>query len=125
MECPEQPPQLSDLPDVVLEVAFGFCADRETVPIICLVCQRWRSVYQHSSIPLPLLSLKAPVNEQWVQQHAKKLKKVSRSTSRLLLLLLLLLSYRAAPAAAVLLCSCLSRLPDAIFALFCPFSACS
>lgn len=67
---------LSDLPDAALEAVFSFCPDAATIPTICLVCQRWQSVYQHSSIPAPPLSLMAPLNEQWMQQHARKLRKV-------------------------------------------------
>jgi hypothetical protein len=64
------------LPDAALAAVFSFCSDAATIPTICLVCRRWQSVYQHSSIPAPPLSLMAPLNEQWMQQHAKKLRKV-------------------------------------------------
>lgn len=67
---------VSDLPDVVLEAIFGFCATKETVQSICLVCRRWLSVYQHSSITLPMVSLTAPLHESWMQQHGQKLVKV-------------------------------------------------
>jgi hypothetical protein len=74
-----QPPDctgLSDLPDAALEVIFSFCATKDTVPSLCLVCQRWLDVYQKSSIPLPLLSLSGPLDCTWVVHHAKKLTKV-------------------------------------------------
>lgn len=75
---PQPTTELSDLPDAALEAIFHFCADSTaTVASLCLVCQRWRCVYQQSSIPLPHLSLTGPLNEQWVQQHARKLIKVN------------------------------------------------
>lgn len=80
---PQPATQLSDLPDAALEAVFHFCADSTAaVASLCLVCQRWRCVYQQSSIPLPQLSLTGPLNEQWVQQHSRKLIKVSGGECR-------------------------------------------
>lgn len=87
---PMQPPdctELSDLPDAALELIFSLCATKDTVPSLCLVCERWLGVYQRSNIPLPLLSLSGPLDCSWVKHHAKKLIKVGLLLCHVLLLL--------------------------------------
>lgn len=77
--------ELSDLPDAVLEMIFRSCcaaassAKQDTHSVattLCLVCQRWRGVYERSSIPLPQLTLTAPLPEPRMQLHARKFCKV-------------------------------------------------